>query len=133
MSFVECYAKTCVSGPVLSPWRSAFDAHAVQQAEPEIAQRRPLRHDEVLAELEARAAAGDDRRAVVERVARAEVAAVDERDVVEQARAVGFLGRLELVDQAGEQFALRGVAALRGVELFAEQPCDSGSCRADEP
>ena len=50
---------------------------------------------------------------------RADVAAVDERGVVQEARAIGLFHRGEPVEQAGEQFALRGVTLLRGVHPLA--------------
>ena len=39
--------------------------------------------------------------------------------VVEEARPVGFLPGLELVDQAGQQFAVDLVAHLRGLHAIA--------------
>ena len=96
---------------------------AMQQGEPGVAQRCVLRRDDVVAELDARAAAGEERGAVVEIVLGADVTAVGEGHVIEKATAIGFLGGLELVEEAGEQFALHEIALLRA-ELLAAPWCD---------
>lgn len=44
-----------------------------------------------------------------------------ERDVVEESAAVGFLCGRELVEESVEQYTLRDVVALRGIELLAER------------
>ncbi len=96
--------------PVLSPCRGTLTPDAAKQGEPRVAQRRVFRNDEVLPEFDARAASGEDRRAVIQIMHAADVAAKDEACVVKQASAVGFFGRFQLVDQTGEEFALNEIA-----------------------
>ena len=79
-----------------------LDADAVEQGEPKIAERHfGLGHDEVLAELDACAAAGDEGGTVVEVVNAADVAAVAEAGVIKQATAIGLLAGFESVDEMG--------------------------------
>ena len=115
----QVHACNSFTTPVLSPWRSASMPRPCSIVSQALHSGVLLRQHEMLAELQARAAAGEDRGAVVEVVDRADVAAVGERGVIEQARAVGFLHRLQLVEQAGEQFALRDVAPLRSLQPLA--------------
>ena len=73
-----------------------LDAEAVEQGEPGVTQRGVFRHDAVVVELDARAAAREERGAVVEVVLRADVAALSERDVVEESGAVASSVALRL-------------------------------------
>ena len=79
-----------------------IDADSSQHRQPNIAQRRVLRQDEVLAQLQAGSAAGEDGRAIGQVVDGADVRSEGYGGVVEETRSVGFLRGLELVDQAGQ-------------------------------
>ena len=74
-----------------------FNANAVQQSEPGIAQRCVLRRDDVLSELDASTTASEERWAIIEIVLGADVTAIGERDVIKESAAIGFLGGFELV------------------------------------
>src|SRR5204862_7999137 len=89
-----------------------LDVQPMKQGQPGVAERRTLWQHEMLAELETRATAGEDRRAVVEVMDRANVAAVGQHCMIQERAAVGFFGRLQFIEQPGEQLALRHIATL---------------------
>jgi hypothetical protein len=61
-----------------------INTDAVEQCEPDVAERGVLWQHEVFSQIQASATSGDDRRAVVEKVNRADVASKDQYSVVEQ-------------------------------------------------
>ena len=95
-----------------------IEAEAVEQGEPHVAERRVFGQHEMMAELEVRGTAGEERGAVVEVMDRADVAAVGKTSVIEEAAAVRFLRSFEFVDESGKQFALRRITFLRGFHAW---------------
>mgnify|MGYP000881449315 CR=1 FL=1 len=102
-------------------------ADAVEKRKPGVAKRRVFGRDDVVAEVDACAAAGEERGAVVEVVLGADVAAVGEGHVIEKAAAIGFLRGLELVEESGEQLALRVGTPLPHADLGKLMPLFAGA------
>ena len=98
-----------------------FHADASEHGQPSVAEGSVLRGDDIVPKLQASTATRHEGGAVVQIMLGADVAAVGEGDVVEEAAAIGFLGGLQTVDEAGEEFALRKISALRGLEFLAHR------------
>ena len=93
-----------------------IDSHSMEHRQPHVAKWRVVGLDQVLPQIEFGPATSEDGRAIGEVVDRADVGPEGQGSVIKEAGAVGFSGGLELVDEAGQEFAvgqgLVGQAAL---------------------
>ena len=105
------------AGAVAVSW--SVDAKSLQHCQPHVAQWCVLGQDKMLAKLQVGSATGQNRRAIGQVVDGTDVRSKGHGGVVEEARSVGFLGRFEFVDQAGQEFAVGLVTYLRGLHPFA--------------
>jgi hypothetical protein len=99
----------------------AFGIHtnSPEKSEPEVAQRGVFFDHQMMPHFHPGAPARNHRRAVFERVNRAQVAPVSDAGVIKKGGAVGFADGFEPVDQAGEQLALGAVPELGDFHAFA--------------
>lgn len=93
-------------------------AEAMEQGQPCVTKWGVVGNDNVLAQFDVRGTAGEQGGAVAEFVAGANVAPINQGDIVEQPAAVGFLGCLELVEETGQHLALGSVTLLGCGQLF---------------
>ena len=91
-----------------------IDPHPVQHGQPDVAERGILWKNQMLAELEVGSTAGEDGGAIGQVMDGADVRTESHGSVVKQAGTISFFGGLELVDQAGKEFAVNLVALLGG-------------------
>ena len=72
-----------------------IEPYASQHSEPDVAQRRVLRQNEVLAQFKVRPASSQDGRTIIKIMDTAYIRTKSQGHVIEQAGAVDFLGRFE--------------------------------------
>ncbi len=96
-----------------------FDTHSLKHRQPHVAERRVLWQDEMLSQFQIRSSTCNDGGAVGQVVNRADVRSESHGGVIKEARSAGFFRGLELVDEAGEQFAVDLVALLGSLHALA--------------
>ena len=84
-----------------------FDSRTPQERQPGIAKRRSLWQHQILSQLDAGPATGQQGRAIFQRMCLTKIASEDNGCVVKKTTAIRLFRGFESIQQSGQQFALR--------------------------